>query len=50
MTVGIATFWFKLCQMVYHCYSCCFLLADVIAKMADGISIICVWQMLLPGD
>ena len=35
--------------MVYHCCSCFFLLPDVIAKMADGIAIICVWQMLLPG-
>ena len=26
-----------------------FLLADVIGKMVDGIAIICVWQMLLPG-
>ena len=25
------------------------LLADVIAKMADGIAIVCVWQMLLPS-
>ena len=24
-------------------------LADVIAKMADGIAIVCVWQMLLPS-
>ena len=32
--------------IVVICFS---LLADVVAKMADGIAIVCVWQMLLPS-
>ena len=43
VAVGIATFDHELYQKVYHCY--CFfvfisLLADVIAKMADGVAML----------
>ena len=40
VAVGIATFDHELYQKVYHCYSFFVfisLLADVIAKMADGV-------------
>ena len=42
-------FWFELCQRCTTVVAVASLLADVIAKMADGIAIVCIWQMLLPS-
>ena len=39
----------ELCQMCTTVIVFASLLADVIAKMADGIAIVYVWQMLLPS-
>ena len=40
-------FWFELCQRCTTVVAVASLLADVIAKMTDGIAIVCIWQMLL---
>ena len=42
-------FWFELCQRCTTVVVVSSLLADLIAKMVDGIAIVCVWQMLLPS-